>query len=154
MTDKPTWVCWGPYWYPDGKHVVYAGADHATGGRPNYDLYWMDVDSGKETRITFAPGRRRVTGIQQRRNEIDVDIDTRRPVAVAAISRLLHGSAKPLAATQKSHGRAITETQRREGLLIPPFPLRVSVTARPIVFLNLSDYTLGFFIGEADPRDY
>jgi Tol biopolymer transport system component len=56
LTDKPTWVCWGPFWHPDGKHIIYAGADHGTGGRPNYDLYWMDVDSGKETRVTFAPG--------------------------------------------------------------------------------------------------
>jgi Tol biopolymer transport system component len=56
LTDRPTWVCWGPYWHPDGKHIVYAGADHGTGGRPNYDIYWMNVDSGKETRITFAPG--------------------------------------------------------------------------------------------------
>lgn len=56
LTTKPTWVCWGPYWHPDGKHVIYAGADHGTGGRPNYDLYWLNVETGKETRITSAPG--------------------------------------------------------------------------------------------------
>ncbi|HEY1375704.1 MAG TPA: biopolymer transporter Tol [Gemmataceae bacterium] len=56
LTDKPTWVCWGPFWHPDGRHVVYAGADHGTAGRPNYDLYWLDVDTGKEERITYAPG--------------------------------------------------------------------------------------------------
>lgn len=56
LTTKPSWVCWGPYWYKDGKHIVYAGADHGTGGRPNYDVYWMNVDTGKETRLTFAPG--------------------------------------------------------------------------------------------------
>jgi len=56
LTDRPTWVCWGPFWHPDGRHIIYAGADHGTGGRPNYDLYWLDVDTGKETRITFAPG--------------------------------------------------------------------------------------------------
>jgi TolB protein len=56
VADKPTWVCWGPYWHPDGRHVIYSGADHAGGGRPNYDLFWIDVDSGKESRITFAPG--------------------------------------------------------------------------------------------------
>ncbi len=55
VTDKPTWVCWGPYWHPDGRHVIYAGADHAVAGRPNYDLYWLDVDTGKEVRITYAP---------------------------------------------------------------------------------------------------
>src|SRR5207244_963595 len=56
LTDRPTWVCWGPFWHPDGKHIVYAGADHGTGGRPNYDLYWMNVETRKETRLTFAPG--------------------------------------------------------------------------------------------------
>jgi Tol biopolymer transport system component len=55
LTDKPTWVCWGPYWHPDGKHIIYAGADHAA-GRPNYDLYWMNVNTGKEVRVTHAPG--------------------------------------------------------------------------------------------------
>lgn len=56
VTDKPKWVCWCPFWHPDGKHVIYAGADHDVAGRPNYDLYWINVDTGKETRITFAPG--------------------------------------------------------------------------------------------------
>lgn len=56
LTNKPAWVCWGPFWHPDGKHIVYAGADHETGGRPNYDVWWMNVETGKETRITFAPG--------------------------------------------------------------------------------------------------
>lgn len=56
IADKPNWVCWGPFWHPDGKHVIYSGADHAGGGRPNYDLYWINVDTGKETRITYAPG--------------------------------------------------------------------------------------------------
>jgi Tol biopolymer transport system component len=56
ITDKPTWVCWGPFWHPDGRHIIYAGADHGTAGRPNYDLYWRDVDGTEETRITFAPG--------------------------------------------------------------------------------------------------
>src|SRR5207247_2380669 len=55
LTDKPTWVCWGADWHPDGRHVIYAGADHAVAGRPNYDLYWLDVDTGKEVRVTFAP---------------------------------------------------------------------------------------------------
>jgi TolB protein len=56
LTNKSTWVCWGPFWHPDGKHIVYAGADHGSGGRPNYDIWWMNVETGKETRITFAPG--------------------------------------------------------------------------------------------------
>jgi Tol biopolymer transport system component len=56
LTDDLKWVCWGPYWYRDSRHIIYAGADHGKPGRPNYDLYWMDVDTGKKVRLTFAPG--------------------------------------------------------------------------------------------------
>ena len=56
LTDDQNWVCWAPYWYKDGKHIVYTAADHGTGMRPNYDLYWMDIDTGKKVRLTFAPG--------------------------------------------------------------------------------------------------
>ncbi len=55
LTDDLKWVQWGPYWYPDSKHIVYAGADHSQPGRPNYDLYWMDVDTLKKVRLTYAP---------------------------------------------------------------------------------------------------
>lgn len=56
LTDDLNWVQWGPYWYKDSKHIIYAAADHSVAGRPNYDLYWMDVDSGKKARVTHAPG--------------------------------------------------------------------------------------------------
>jgi Tol biopolymer transport system component len=57
LTDNPNWVQWGPYWYKDSKHVVYAAADHGDPTkRPNYDIYWMDIDTGKKVRLTFAPG--------------------------------------------------------------------------------------------------
>jgi Tol biopolymer transport system component len=56
LTDDPNWVQWGPYWYKDGRHIIYAGADHSVPTRPNYDLYWMDIETGKKVRITFAPG--------------------------------------------------------------------------------------------------
>jgi Tol biopolymer transport system component len=57
LTDEPKWVQWGPFWYKDGKHIVYAAADHGDPTkRPNYDIYWMNVDTGKKTRLTFAPG--------------------------------------------------------------------------------------------------
>ena len=56
LTDEPNWNCWAPYWYKDGKHIVYTAADHGTGMRPNYDLYWMNIDTGKKARLTFAPG--------------------------------------------------------------------------------------------------
>lgn len=57
LTNDVNWVQWGPYWHPDNKHIIYAGADHSDPTkRPNYDLYWMDVETGKKTRITYAPG--------------------------------------------------------------------------------------------------
>lgn len=50
-------VNWGPYWYKDNKHIIYAAADHSDpSARPNYDLWWMNVDNGKKVRVTFAPG--------------------------------------------------------------------------------------------------
>ena len=50
-------VNWGPYWYKDSRHIVYAAADHSDPTvRPNYDLWWMDVDTGKKVRLTYAPG--------------------------------------------------------------------------------------------------
>jgi Tol biopolymer transport system component len=55
LTDDLKWVQWGPYWYPDSKHIVYAAADHSQPGRPNYDLYWMNVDTLDKVRLTFAP---------------------------------------------------------------------------------------------------
>jgi Tol biopolymer transport system component len=50
-------VNWGPFWYKDSKHVVYAAADHSNPAiRPNYDLWWMNVDTGAKVRLTYAPG--------------------------------------------------------------------------------------------------
>jgi TolB protein len=57
LTDDLNWVFWAPYWYKDGKHIVYTAADHSNpAARPNYDLYWMNLDTGKKTRLTYAPG--------------------------------------------------------------------------------------------------
>lgn len=57
LTNNLDWVYWAPYWHPDGKHLIYTAADHSNPMvRPNYDLYWMNIDTGKETRLTFAPG--------------------------------------------------------------------------------------------------
>src|SRR5437773_9832853 len=56
LTDDLNWVHWAPYWHPDGKHIVYTAADHGDPmKRPNYDVYWMNVETGKRTRLTFAP---------------------------------------------------------------------------------------------------
>jgi Tol biopolymer transport system component len=57
LTNDLNWVYWAPYWYKDGKHIVYTAADHSNPvARPNYDLYWMNLDTGKTTRLTYAPG--------------------------------------------------------------------------------------------------
>jgi Tol biopolymer transport system component len=57
LTDDLNWVFWAPYWYKDGKHIVYTAADHSNPlARPNYDLYWMNIDTGKKVRLTYAPG--------------------------------------------------------------------------------------------------
>jgi Tol biopolymer transport system component len=69
LTDDLTGVFWGPYWYKDSRHVIYAGADHSNPTvRPNYDLWWLDVDAsvaplkgfeesaGRNLRLTYFPG--------------------------------------------------------------------------------------------------
>ena len=57
LTDDLNWVFWAPFWHKDGKHIIYTAADHSNPlARPNYDLYWMDIDTGKKVRLTFAPG--------------------------------------------------------------------------------------------------
>ncbi len=58
LTDNLDWVFWAPFWYKDGRHIIYTGADHSNpAARPNYDVWWMDIETGKKTRITYAPGQ-------------------------------------------------------------------------------------------------
>ncbi len=58
LTDNDKWIYWAPYWHADGQHIIYTAADHSDEKkRPNYDLFWMNVASGKTTRITHAPGQ-------------------------------------------------------------------------------------------------
>lgn len=58
ITNDDKWVYWAPFWYKDGKHIIYTAADHSNElARPNYDLYWMSLDTGKTRRITYAPGQ-------------------------------------------------------------------------------------------------
>ena len=58
LTAEDKWVFWAPYWYKDNKHIIYTGADHSNElARPNYDLWWMNLDTGKKARVTFAPGQ-------------------------------------------------------------------------------------------------
>ena len=52
LTDDG-FVNWGPYWYPDGKHIIYATSRH---GHTNYELYLMRDDGSHLMRITFTDG--------------------------------------------------------------------------------------------------
>ena len=52
LTDDAN-VNWGPYYHPDGRHVVYATSAH---GHHNYELYLMNADGSGKTRLTFRPG--------------------------------------------------------------------------------------------------
>ena len=44
---------WGPYFYPDSRHIVYSTSLH---GHQNYEVYWMDTETGALERITYADG--------------------------------------------------------------------------------------------------
>jgi Tol biopolymer transport system component len=58
LTDNLEWVYWAPFWYKDNKHIIFTAADHSNPAvRPNYDVWWMDIDSGKKVRLTYAPGQ-------------------------------------------------------------------------------------------------
>lgn len=58
ITANDTWVYWAPFWAKDGKHLIYTAADHGNPtARPNYDLYWVHIDTKKTTRLTHAPGQ-------------------------------------------------------------------------------------------------
>ncbi len=46
-------VNWGPYFYPDSRHIVYSTSLH---GHQNYEVYWMDTETGKLERITYREG--------------------------------------------------------------------------------------------------
>ena len=58
LTDDQNWVFWAPFWYKDSQHIIYTAADHSNPlMRPNYDLYWRNIDTdAKPIRLTFAPG--------------------------------------------------------------------------------------------------
>jgi TolB protein len=56
LTDNDGWIHWAPFWYKDNRHIIYTAADHSDPmKRPNYDLYWFDIDApaAKPVRITF-----------------------------------------------------------------------------------------------------
>jgi Tol biopolymer transport system component len=45
----------GPYWHPDGKHIIFSSNMHDPEGR-NFDLYMIDIDSRDIERITYYEG--------------------------------------------------------------------------------------------------
>jgi Tol biopolymer transport system component len=53
LTHNPTVVNWGPYWHPDGHHIIWATSLH---GHSNYELYLMRDDGTYKTRITHTAG--------------------------------------------------------------------------------------------------
>jgi TolB protein len=58
LTDDLSWVFWAPFWYKDGKRIIYTAADHSNPTvRPNYDVWWMNIETGKKVRLTYAPGQ-------------------------------------------------------------------------------------------------
>src|SRR5207249_2123370 len=55
LTDDLNSVHWAPFWYKDGRHIIYAGADYTNPATHNFDLWWMDVATSKKKRITYSP---------------------------------------------------------------------------------------------------
>lgn len=45
----------GPYWHPDGKHIIFSSNLHNPAGR-NFDLFLLDIDSRDIERITHYDG--------------------------------------------------------------------------------------------------
>jgi len=45
----------GPYWHPDGKHIIFSSNMHDPRGR-NFDLYLIDIDTREIERITRYEG--------------------------------------------------------------------------------------------------
>jgi Tol biopolymer transport system component len=52
LTDDNN-VNWGPYWHPDGRHLVWATTKH---GHGNFEVYLMRDDGSRKTRVTFWNG--------------------------------------------------------------------------------------------------
>ena len=45
----------GPYWHPDGRHIIFASNMDDPKGR-NFDLYLIDIATRKTERVTTYPG--------------------------------------------------------------------------------------------------
>jgi len=47
----------GPFWHPDGRHVIYSSNAHDPRGG-NFELYLVDVETGETERVTHFERRR------------------------------------------------------------------------------------------------
>jgi Tol biopolymer transport system component len=45
----------GPYWHPDGKHIIFSSNMRDPKGR-NFDLFLINIDTRKVEQITHYPG--------------------------------------------------------------------------------------------------
>mgnify|MGYP002623821317 FL=1 len=52
LTTHSDIVNWAPYWLPDGKSVVFTTSIH---GHRNYEVYWLNIETGAQRRITHSP---------------------------------------------------------------------------------------------------
>ncbi len=52
LTDNDA-VNWGPFFYPDSRHIVYSTSLQ---GHANYEVYLMDTETREQERITFRDG--------------------------------------------------------------------------------------------------
>ncbi|MCA9253999.1 MAG: PD40 domain-containing protein [Phycisphaerales bacterium] len=53
LTPHGDVVRWAPWWLPDGKSIVYASSIH---GHFNYEVYLMNIETGRYTRVTWSRG--------------------------------------------------------------------------------------------------
>ncbi|MGD2112973.1 MAG: hypothetical protein PVI50_06280, partial [Gammaproteobacteria bacterium] len=54
LTDNAA-ANFGPYWHPDGRHIIFSSNLHDPGGR-NFDLYLINIDTRETERITWYDG--------------------------------------------------------------------------------------------------
>jgi TolB protein len=45
----------GPYWHPDGRHIIFSSNLHNPAGR-NFDLFLIDIDTREVERVTYYEG--------------------------------------------------------------------------------------------------
>ena len=75
LTDNDKWVYWAPYWYKDGKHIIYTAADHSDPNGPAELRPVLDEHrDGQDDAADVRPGAGRAAGVQPGRQEGDVDV--------------------------------------------------------------------------------